>query len=64
MLFFQLILDEDMKANHEFELFDFRALEAQNRKMKVQKNMTYKELYTFVATNMVSDNGFTIGMAN
>ena len=43
-----------MKANHEFELFDFRALEAQNRKMKVQKNMTYKELYTFVAANMVS----------
>lgn len=51
--YFQLILDEEMKDHHEFELFDFHALEVLNRKMKVQKNMTYKELYKFVATNMV-----------
>ncbi|KAL3121385.1 hypothetical protein niasHT_004969 [Heterodera trifolii] len=47
-----LILDEDMNAHHEFELFDGRMTEIQARKLKVQKSMTYMELYKFVATNM------------
>jgi hypothetical protein len=48
-----MILDEEMKAHHEFELFDSKQLEVQSRKLKVQKNMTYKEMYKFVAANMV-----------
>uniref|UniRef100_A0A1I8BMR8 Ubiquitin carboxyl-terminal hydrolase n=1 Tax=Meloidogyne hapla TaxID=6305 RepID=A0A1I8BMR8_MELHA len=47
-----LILDEEMKSHHEFELFDSRTLEAQSRKLKVQKNMTYRDLYKFIAANL------------
>jgi ubiquitin carboxyl-terminal hydrolase 7 len=47
-----LILDEEMKAHHEFELFDNRALEVVSRKLKVQKNMTYRDLYKFIAANL------------
>lgn len=50
---FQLILDEEMKSHHEFELFDSRTLEAQSRKLKVQKTMTYRDLYKFIAANLV-----------
>uniref|UniRef100_A0A915LYV6 Ubiquitin carboxyl-terminal hydrolase 7 n=1 Tax=Meloidogyne javanica TaxID=6303 RepID=A0A915LYV6_MELJA len=47
-----LILDEEMKSHHEFELFDSRTLEAQSRKLKVQKTMTYRDLYKFIAANL------------
>lgn len=42
-----------MKAHHDFELFDNRTLEAQSRKLKVQKTMTYRDLYKFIAANLV-----------
>ena len=56
-----MILDEEMKAHHEFELFDSKQLEVQSRKLKVQKNMTYKEMYKFVAANMnLPETGFRL----
>ncbi|CAK5096106.1 unnamed protein product [Meloidogyne enterolobii] len=56
-----LILDEEMKSHHEFELFDSRTLEAQSRKLKVQKNMTYRDLYRFIAANLnIPDTSFRL----
>lgn len=42
-----------MKAHHEFELFHTRITEVQARKLKVQKSMTYADLYRFIAKNLV-----------
>lgn len=47
------MLDEVLKAHHEFELFDTKILEIPNKKMKVQKNMTFRDLYKFIADNLV-----------
>uniref|UniRef100_A0A914H2D2 Ubiquitin carboxyl-terminal hydrolase 7 n=1 Tax=Globodera rostochiensis TaxID=31243 RepID=A0A914H2D2_GLORO len=52
-----LILDEEMKAHHEFELFDGRMTEVQTRKLKVQKSMSYMDLYKFIAKNMSMKEG-------
>lgn len=46
-------MDEEMKAHHEFELFDSRMMEVQARKLKVQKTMVYADLYKFIAKNLV-----------
>ena len=50
----QLITDEQMKAHNGLELFDQKALESNSRKLKVEKTMTVRDLYRFVARNMVS----------
>jgi hypothetical protein len=43
-----------MKVHNGFELFDPRALEATpNNKLKVEKSMSIRDLYSFVANNVV-----------
>lgn len=50
-----LVTEEDLKAHTGFELFDQNTLEVQCRKLKVEKAMTYHDLYKFIGSNMSLD---------